>query len=435
MELKCRYKKTDVGIIPEDWDIFVLGDLTSKVGSGITPTGGSRVYKTDGRPFVRSQNVGMGKLILDDMAFIDEVIHNSFRGTEIACNDVLLNITGASIGRSAIADFRIERGNVNQHVCLIRPISSRLSPHYLNCFLASREGQAQIDSFQAGGNRQGLNFAQIRSFILPVPSTLAEQEAIAGALSDADALIESLERLIAKKRDIKQGAMQQLLTGKKRLAGFEMKRGYQQTDVGLIPEDWASAKIGDVATCYSGGTPNTSRSEYYGGDIPWITSTDLNKTRIKDVAGRITTSGLANSSAKLVKQGTLLLALYGATAGVCAITEISAAINQAVLAISSNDCNVEYLYQYLHLKKNEFISTFTQGGQPNLSGAIVKSFVVPLPSSRDEQNAIAAALSDIDNEVSGLETRLEKTRFIKQAMMQELLTGKTRLVSAEVAHV
>lgn len=209
-------KQTEVGLIPEDWDVGVLGDLAIKVGSGITPTGGEKVYKNEGRPFIRSQNVGWGTLLLDDIAFINEETHASFSATEIQLHDVLLNITGASIGRSAVADTRIERGNVNQHVCIIRTDKNKLIPHYINLFLLSKMGQKQIDSFQAGGNRQGLNFGQIKSFRFPLPP-LPEQTAIAEILSDMDAEIATLKARREKTALLKQGMMQELLTGKIRL--------------------------------------------------------------------------------------------------------------------------------------------------------------------------------------------------------------------------
>src|SRR5438552_3124084 len=103
MEVRPGYKRTEVGAIPDDWDVAALGDLAVKVGSGITPTGGQRVYRGHGRPFMRSQNVGWGTLLLDDVAFIDDSTHSSFADTEIQAGDVFLNITGASIGRSAVA--------------------------------------------------------------------------------------------------------------------------------------------------------------------------------------------------------------------------------------------------------------------------------------------------------------------------------------------
>jgi type I restriction enzyme S subunit len=193
-----------------EWENRELGPLTNKVGSGITPLGGDKTYKTSGRPFTRSQNVGWGELLLDDIAFIDEETHASFDGTEIMESDVLLNITGASIGRSAIADSRIVGGNVNQHVCIIRVKREELNPVLLNQFLISERGQTQIDSFQAGGNRQGLNFGQIRSFEIPLPPTEKEQKRIADCLSALDAQIAAETEKLAAFKTHKQALMQQL---------------------------------------------------------------------------------------------------------------------------------------------------------------------------------------------------------------------------------
>src|SRR5699024_3134195 len=122
-----------------------------KVGSGKTPRGGKTNYRTSGRPFVRSQNVDWGTLVLDDIAFIDDETHSTFVSTEIRTNDVLLNITGASIGRNAIADSRIAGGNVNQHVCIIRTKETKLLPSLLSQYLLTDLAQRQIDDFQAGG--------------------------------------------------------------------------------------------------------------------------------------------------------------------------------------------------------------------------------------------------------------------------------------------
>jgi type I restriction enzyme S subunit len=200
---------------PEFWDAPVwesreLGPMTRKVGSGITPLGGDKNYKLIGRPFIRSQNVGWGELMLDDVVYIDEETHRSFGSTEIEESDVLLNITGASIGRSAVADSRIVGGNVNQHVCIIRLKQEELNPVLLNQYLISNGGQKQIDSFQAGGNRQGLNFGQIRSFQIPFPPTGSEQKRIADCLSSIDDLIDAESQILDALGVHKKALMQQL---------------------------------------------------------------------------------------------------------------------------------------------------------------------------------------------------------------------------------
>jgi type I restriction enzyme, S subunit len=193
-----------------EWSFDSLGPKTLKVGSGITPRGGQSGYTKSGRPFVRSQNVGWGELLLNDVAYIDDETHATFPATEIRINDVLLNITGASIGRSALADHRIAEGNVNQHVCIIRTEDKKLSSAYLNQFLLCDQGQDQIDSFQAGGNRQGLNFEQIRSFQVPTPPKMGEQLRIAAMLSAMDQGIAEQASKLAIFQAHKSGLMQQL---------------------------------------------------------------------------------------------------------------------------------------------------------------------------------------------------------------------------------
>lgn len=192
-----------------EWTEQYLGAMTTKIGSGITPRGGEKNYKKSGVPFIRSQNVGWGNLLLSELAFIPNEIHKKLLSTELLDCDVLLNITGASIGRCAIVSKDVVGGNVNQHVCIIRVDKNKLSNVFLMQYLISTQGQKQVDSFQAGGNRQGLNFAQVASFTIPTPS-LPEQQKIADCLSALDERIAAQEAKIAALREHKKGLMQQL---------------------------------------------------------------------------------------------------------------------------------------------------------------------------------------------------------------------------------
>ena len=189
-----------------EWKKCTIGELTIKVGSGVTPRGGEAVYKTDGHPFVRSQNVGLGQLLLDDIAYIDEDTHQRQKNTELQLDDVLLNITGASIGRSAMATKEIVGGNVNQHVCIIRTQDNLISSFLCN-FLLSSYGQKQIDSFQAGGNRQGLNFEQIKSIKITIP-TVNEQCKIAQLLQLVEDRISTQNKIIEKLQSLIKGIAQ-----------------------------------------------------------------------------------------------------------------------------------------------------------------------------------------------------------------------------------
>ena len=182
--------------------------MTNKVGSGVTPKGGESVYTSEGHPFVRSQNVGNGQMFLDDIAYIDEDTHNKQIATEIKNGDVLLNITGASIGRCCVASDFVVGGNVNQHVCIVRPTQD-VTSYYLCSLLLSDKGQKQIDSFQAGGNRQGLNFEQIKSFKFSIPK-LSEQMKISELLTLVDERITTQIRIIEDLKSERKYLLEQL---------------------------------------------------------------------------------------------------------------------------------------------------------------------------------------------------------------------------------
>jgi type I restriction enzyme S subunit len=427
MEVKPGYKQTEVGVIPEDWDLVSLGDNATKIGSGITPTGGERVYKNEGHPFLRSQNVGWGYLLMDDIAFIDDETHSSFKATEIEMNDVFLNITGASIGRSAVADEHVVGGNVNQHVCIIRTKSDHLDHIFLNQFLLSSIGQKQIDSFQAGGNRQGLNFGQIRSFRLPLPP-LPEQGAIAAALSGVEALITTLDKLIAKKRDIKQAAMQELLIGRRRLPGFS--------------GEWVVKRLGDSSTLKARiGWQGLTTAEYLdSGDYYLVTGTEFKNSYIDwSNCHFVDESRYKQDKNIQLKEQDVLVTKDGTIGKVALITNLPkpATLNSGVFVIRPIDNAFHPKFLYYLLCSNAFTDFLVQLSAGSTINHLYQkdfvSFTYKMPATIDEQTAIANVLSDMDAEITVLEARRDKTKVLKQGMMQELLTGRIRLVEGGAA--
>lgn len=425
MGVKPGYKRTEVGVIPEEWGVSRLGTLTSKIGSGITPLGGARVYRMAGRPFVRSQNIGWGELLLDDICFIDETTHGGFIGTEIQRGDVFLNITGASIGRSAVANDRIIGGNVNQHVCIVRPEPALLDPGYLNSLLLSQLGQRQIDSDQAGGNRQGLNFSQIAAFQFPTPP-LREQRAIATALSDVDALLTQLDRLIAKKRDIKQAAMQQLLTGKTRLPGFD--GAWRTGTVGDVVEALeAGVSVNSMDDPPTPGAPSVlktsavSAGRFLPEECKRITAADIPRARINPLANTILISRMNTPD------------LVGEVAYVPVDHPWLFLPDRLWMTRLKPGTRVDARWLAYLLSSRAYqqqikaAATGTSGSMKNISKDSLLSIPVPFPE-HEEQTAIATLLSDLDAELAALEARRDKTRALKQGMMQELLTGRTRLI-------
>jgi type I restriction enzyme, S subunit len=431
-ELPIGYTRTDIGMIPDDWECRPLGELTTRVGSGLTPTGGARVYVQEGRPFLRSQNIGWGILNLEDLTYITDEIHANFRASEIRDGDVLLNITGASIGRSAVADARVAKGNVNQHVCGIRTDPGLLDPTFLNAYLLSESGQKQIDSFQAGGNRQGLNYNQIRSFLIPLPP-ITEQHAIAEALSDVDELLGALEALIAKKRAIKQGTMQQLLSGKTRLPGFSV--------------EWEPKRLGDHLKFLRHGVnsraelSNDERVRYlHYGDIHTTTDVFLD-ARLNSLPTLSTNR--AKSLDRLQDGDLVLVDASEDLEGVRKSVEIKGLDQEMVSGLHTiavrfdKDVLADGYKAYLQFCPDfrKQLSRLAAGTKVYATNrAHIASVEMLLPST-DEQIAIAAVLSDMDAEIAALEARRDKTRSIKKGMMQQLLTGRIRLVKPQPAEV
>lgn len=211
-----EFKDGELGEIPASWTAAKLNSHVNKVGSGVTPKGGSDSYLSSGIPLIRSQNVLVGRLSLDDVVFISPEQHGKMRNSALSPNDVLLNITGASIGRCAVLPADFDVGNVNQHVCIIRTEAS-LNPRFLCQYLNSEMGQKQVGRFQAGGNREGLNYQQIRSFDVPLPP-VPEQHEIATVLGCIDEKVEVLMSKQAQFQTLKRGLMQKLLTGEWRVS-------------------------------------------------------------------------------------------------------------------------------------------------------------------------------------------------------------------------
>lgn len=275
-----------------------------------------------------------------------------------------------------------------------------------------------FQAFSGKSGVPGVNRNDLHAEEVKVPVDVEEQLAVATALSDLDSLLSGLDKLIAKKRDLKQAAMQQLLTGKKRLPGFGAK--------------WELRRLDQLANIRSGGTPSTSVDRFWDGEIPWCTPTDITQLNgrkyLSQTSRTITADGLANSSAELVPANSVVMTSR-ATIGECAINSVPVTTNQGFknfVPLEATDA--EFLYYLLQSQKQGFVrlcagSTFLEIGKTQLA-----AYEVQLPATKEEQSAIAEVLSDMDAELTALEARRDKTRLLKQGMMQELLTGKTRLI-------
>ena len=394
-----NYKQTELGLIPEDWEVKKFNKF-SKFYSGGTPLTSKSEYYGGEIPFIKS-----GEIYYDrtEQFLTQEGLNNSsaklvYRG------DLLYALYGANSGEVAISQLE---GAINQAILCIQQNKDEAETIYLYNYLKLEKSNI-INKFLQGG-QGNLSADIIKNLQIPLPP-LPEQKKIADCLSTWDVAIEKQNALINALTDRKKALMQQLLTGKKRLPGFE--------------GEWKEVKLGEVIKTFSGGTPKSTLKEYYIGDIPFIKSGEINSIQTEQF---INEEAIKNSSAKKVIKGDLLYALYGATSGTVGISNLDGAINQAVLCIRTNE-NKFYLFYLLdHLKQN-VINSFLQGGQGNLSSKIINELNVKLPSL-SEQTAIAEILATADRELQLQKEKLVQLQQQKKGLMQVLLTGKKRLLN------
>jgi type I restriction enzyme S subunit len=243
--------------------------------------------------------------------------------------------------------------------------------------------------------------------------TLPEQQKIASFLSAVDEKIQQLTRKKELLEQYKKGLMQQLFSGKLRFKPDPSKASGDEN--GKMFPKWEEKKLGDVCSFFSGGTPASTNKEFYSGSIPFIGSGNIYDSEVDSF---ITEEALNSSSAKMVEQGDLLYAFYGANSGEVAISKIKGAINQAILCIRSEE-NIEYLYYVLLINKDKIVAKYLQGGQGNLSANIIKRLKYKLPSV-EEQKKIANYLSSIDNKIESVTKQITQTQTFKKGLLQQM---------------
>lgn len=406
MGVKPGYKATDIGVIPSDWEAATIGEVAKFSGGSQPPRSTFKFSPTTG--YVRLIQIRDYKT--DAYAsYIPETLARKTCSTD----DIM-------IGRYGPPIFQILRGIEGAYnVALIKAIPcERVSRDYLFNILRQEKLFQLIDSLSRRSSGQtGVEMPALKAYGLPLPP-IEEQRNISGVLSDIDALLATLDQMITKRRDLKQAAMQQLLTGKTRLPGFS--------------GDWEVKRLDELAEIRSGGTPSTGEPSFWDGDIPWCTPTDITALNghkyLHETLRLITPLGLNASSAEIIPAQSVVMTSR-ATIGECAINVVPLSTNQGFKNfIPSAKTDVDFLYYLMRTQKQGLIalcggSTFLEIGKTQLA-----TYEVRLPSTKAEQTAIAAVLSDMDAELAALESRRDKTHNLKQAMMQELLTGKTRLV-------
>lgn len=407
---ETKFKNTEIGRIPEEWETLYIHQIT-EISTGATPSTIINEYWENGTIRWMSSGELNNKIIYDVNGRITQKGYDNTGTHMLPKNCVLIGLAGQGKTRGTAAYNKVELCT-NQSIAAILP-NSKYESKYLYFYIDSLYDKLRLLSAGDGG-RGGLNKQILQNLEIAMPP-LNEQHHIASALTSIDNLISSLGKLIEKKKNIKQGTMQQLLTGKIRLKEFT--------------EPWVYRKISEIATTSSGGTPSRSIPNYYYGDIKWFTTTELKDNYLYDSVEHITREALNNSSAKMFSANTILMAMYGATIGKLGVLKEPSTTNQACCAIKCNDIVEIFLFYILLYNRKSIIEKGCGAGQPNISQAIVNELSFLVPPCEKEQQAIANILSKMDDEITALEAKKAKYEAIKQGMMQQLLTGKIRLIS------
>jgi type I restriction enzyme S subunit len=412
--MKLGYKTTEVGTLPEDWEVKLLPDVCQFRGGKAHER-----YISDSGRFVCVNS----KFIATDGKIRK---HSTANFCSAKRNDILMVMSDLPNGRALAKAYLADDDDlyaVNQRVCALTPYSD--CPKYIFYVLNRNPYFLKFDD---GVNQTHLLNHVFQKCRFALPPTVSEQEAIAEALSDADAFIESLEQLIGKKYRVKQGVMREILSGNRRLRGFEVKEGYKQSDVGVIPKDWNLRPL-LTAVRIAQGQVNPKIEPYRSMFL-------VGPVHVESGTGRLLNRQTAAEQGAI--SGKYLFAKDDIVYG-----KIRPYLQKAFLADFDGLCSAD-MYP---LKPSEDVSPgfvfavvlghqFTKyaesvsvrSGMPKINRVEMGGFVFPIPSDKTEQSAIAAMAFDMDEEIAALEARLAKARRLKQGMMQQLLTGKVRLV-------
>ena len=403
-----NYKRTEVGVIPQDWDHVRVGDVARVKGGKRLPSGLFLIDTPTPHPYIRVTDMYPGGVNHSNIKYLPERAFLAIRNYRIFSNDIFISVAG-TLGIIGVVQPELSGANLTENADRITDI--RCNRDYLMYWLMSQPIQQTIESIRTVGAQPKLALGRITKFDVAVPQNTAEQRAIAEALSDMDGLLGALETLIAKKRAIKQAAMQQLLTGKTRLPGF---RGA-----------WVGKPLSNLAAITMGQSPPSIFYNVRGEGLPLIQgNTDIDDRRTID---RVWTT----QATKRCDLGDLLLTVR-APVGVVAVANKNACLGRGVCGLKPFADSRFLFHALVHAEKRWQIleqgSTFTAANSEQ-----VGKIRLSVPDDENEQRAIAAVLSDMDAESAALERRRDKTRAIKQGMMQALLTGRVRLVRPESA--
>lgn len=415
-EIKKGYKQTDIGVIPEDWEVKQVGDIYDLLcGFAFS---GTDILNSGAHRLLRGINITEGEIRHNDD--IDRFFNNDVSSLNkyfLEIGDLVIGMDGSKVGKNSALITQNDKGALLvQRVARLKSIGNKVSTSYLYLFINSLFFTKYVDGLKTNSAIPHISAKDIKSFLIPIPLTYAEQTAIASALSDVDALISALDKKITKKQQIKQGAMQLLLTGKKRLPGFS--------------GEWVEKNLGEIAEIKDG----THQTPHYVNDgIPFYSVESVTNNDFKKVKTISLEEHKLLTKTYKIEKGDVLMTRIGSI-GVCKFInwdlDASFYVSLALLKFKSG-FSAQYFTQYS--KTSEFIREIEEHSLQHATPKKINlgkiSLVkIRLPLSFAEQISIAQILTDMDNEIEKLQADRNKYKQIKAGMMQQLLTGKIRLM-------
>lgn len=416
--VETEFVLSEVGKLPADWATVCLGEITTLMTNGFVGTATSHyTQRDDGVLYVQGYNVEENCFNFRGIKYVTPEFHREHMRSCLREGDLLTIQTG-DVGLTAIVPKNL--AGANCHALIIsRFDQGRIAPKFVSYYLNSPPGRSRLQLIETGTTMKHLNVGDMLQFKIPLPPSRVEQEGIAEMLTDADTLIESLEQLLAKKRQIKQGAMQELLTGQRRLPGFA--------------GEWTSKTLSHLASIQRGASPRPIDNPIWfdeDSSVGWVRISDVTQAGIylKSTTQRLSALGVQHS--RPVPKGSLIMSIC-ATVGRPVITTIDTCIHDGFVVFDRLQADQAFVYYVLRSIEENWSRQGQTGSQMNLNTGLINSTVIAMPPTTEEQTAIATILSDMDTEITALEARLTKARHLKQGMAQALLTGRIRLQLAD----
>lgn len=415
-EMKSGYKMTEVGVIPEDWEVKNVSEsclIKARIGwQGLKK---SEYMSSGDYLLITGTDFDNGQVNWNSCAYVSKARYEQDSNIKIRPQDILISKDG-TIGKVAYLGMIPKAGTLNSGIFVIRANDRKIDQVFLSKIFMSFYFEEFLNRLVAGSTINHLYQKDFVKFCFPLPNS-EEQVAIAAALSDADSLISALTKKIEKKKAIKQGLMQQLLTGKKRLPGFNDK--------------WKSMLLGDIAEVKD-GTHQTPQYVKSGGK-PFYSVENVTADDFKNVKYISLEEHKALTSNYRIEKGDVLMTRIGSI-GCCKYVDwdvdASFYVSLALLKINEKYDSkfISYLSNIKSFKEEVMLNSLVFAIPQKINLGNISLIKVYIPTSKAEQTAIANILSDCDSEIAALEEKRDKYKEIKQGMMQQLLTGKIRLI-------